>query len=89
MGGIMELVSGIIIYSEPSLTMLWQYGDNSTLSDLTEDGGWEVIECHPTNSSQNITMYCANPSCNQLFEGGAEGTIVNLPEDVRANFVSH
>jgi hypothetical protein len=62
---------------------LYISGDVNTVSDITSAAGWEILGCDPNSSQpQDIRLVCTNPSagCSQLFQGGAEDTIVRLPE---------
>ncbi|KAF9813361.1 hypothetical protein IEO21_05653 [Rhodonia placenta] len=62
---------------------LYITGNTSAISDLTEAAGWNILDCNSTSGAQDIRAVCTNSTagCNNLFEGGAIGTIVRLPED--------
>ena len=60
-----------------------QAGSNSSISDLTQVGGWTIIDCNATSADQDIRVVCHDPSkCNHLHLNGAENTVVRLPGDV-------
>ena len=48
-----------------------------------------MLTCDSESSSQDIRAVCQTdgPDCDHVYLGGAEGTIVRLPEDVRVALV--
>lgn len=65
-----------------------QSGSPTAISDLTSAAGWQILDCDANSTAQDIRAVCAdhNASCDHLFQGGAVGTIVRLPENVRFAF---
>ncbi|KAI0727074.1 hypothetical protein C8Q72DRAFT_925596 [Fomitopsis betulina] len=58
-------------------------GSPTAISDLTSAAGWQILDCDANSTAQDIRAVCAdhNASCDHLFQGGAVGTIVRLPEN--------
>jgi hypothetical protein len=55
------------------------------ITDITPAGGWEILDCHPNKTEQEIRLVCTSPSaeCGHLFaNGGAEDKILRLPDSV-------
>lgn len=58
------------------------------ISDVTEAAGWVLLGCgagNGTGTEQDVRMACmsdAQDACAHLTQGGAEGTVVRLPEGV-------
>ncbi|KZT68486.1 hypothetical protein DAEQUDRAFT_328526 [Daedalea quercina L-15889] len=67
-------------------TSLYISGSQSAISDLTPAAGWQILDCDSNSTTQDIRAVCSNPtaSCEHLFQGGAVGTIVRLPENCTA-----
>ena len=65
-----------------------QSGSPTAISDLTPAAGWQILDCDANSTAQDIRVVCADPDayCEHLFQGGAVGTIVRLPENVRLPF---
>lgn len=63
---------------------LSQDGAPEAISDISEAAGWNVLTCNATSTeAQVIRLVCTKPEngCDDLFLGGAEHTIVRLPDD--------
>ncbi|KAL6305714.1 hypothetical protein BKA93DRAFT_211137 [Sparassis latifolia] len=58
-------------------------GSSSAVSDITTAGGWDILDCDSDSTAQDIRAICGsgNSTCDHLYEGGAIGTIVRLPEN--------
>ena len=63
-----------------------QWGASGAISDITPAAGWQILSCDPNGMDQDIRLVCMHDdaSCDHLLEGGAENTIVRLPESVRS-----
>lgn len=62
---------------------LSQDGAPEAISDISEAAGWDIIGCNATSTeAQVIRLVCTKPEngCDDLFLGGAEHTIVRLPD---------
>lgn len=64
-----------------------QAGSQYSVSDITGAAGWEIINCTTSTTDQDIRLVCTGEDdesvgCDHLYQAGAEGTIVRLPEDV-------
>lgn len=62
-----------------------QDGASDAVSDISNAAGWSIMDCDSSSQEdQTIRLVCHDPDagCEQLFEGGAEDTIVRLPEEV-------
>ncbi|KAI0043323.1 hypothetical protein FA95DRAFT_1609482 [Auriscalpium vulgare] len=57
-------------------------GSLAGVSDITHAAGWAILHCDGNSTNANIHLSCkaSDPRCDHLFQGGAEGTIVRLPE---------
>ncbi|KAF7794340.1 hypothetical protein EIP86_005474 [Pleurotus ostreatoroseus] len=64
--------------------MLLQSGPSSAISDITPAAGWTILDCDPNSMAQDIRVVCTGDaaSCNHIYQGGAVGTLVRLPENV-------
>jgi hypothetical protein len=65
-----------------------QWGSQSAISDLTEAGGWTIMGCNATASSQAVRVVCNSADeeaagCTHVLQNGAKDTVVRLPEAVR------
>jgi hypothetical protein len=62
-----------------------QWGAPNAISDVTSATGWQITNCDPSATTQDIQLVCndGNPDCDHLFQGGAVNTIVRLPDSVR------
>jgi len=58
-------------------------GSPSAISDITPAAGWQVLNCTNSASSQTISLVCTdeNKGCGHLFQGGAQDTVIRLPEN--------
>ncbi|EED85734.1 predicted protein [Postia placenta Mad-698-R] len=67
----------------PVTGTLYIAGDSNAISDITTAAGWTILDCDPSSTNQTIRAVCSTPSagCDHLFQGGAVGTIVRLPEN--------
>ncbi|KAH8829973.1 hypothetical protein DL96DRAFT_1461298 [Flagelloscypha sp. PMI_526] len=65
------------------------WSDNKALiTDITQAADWEIIGCSPDKLAQDIRIVCKSDDsekCNHLFDGGAEGKIVRLPQNCGQN----
>lgn len=58
---------------------------------MTEAAGWHILDCDPHAQSQDIRLVCAeeeedaSEGCAHLYQAGAVGTVVRLPESVGAS----
>jgi hypothetical protein len=53
------------------------------LSDITSAAGWHILDCNATSlEPQVIRLVCESEDagCNAIHEGGAEDTVVRLPD---------
>ena len=68
--------------------LIFKSGSPTAVSDLTPAAGWQILDCDSNSTAQDIRAVCADPSasCEHLFQGGAVGTIVRLPENVLLPF---
>ncbi len=66
------------------INALYQNGSTNAISDLTPAAGWTILDCDSTTSAQDIRAICTgdNTTCSHLYQNGAVGTIVRLPENV-------
>lgn len=71
------------------LTPVVQTGTQELIGDITPAAGWNVKGCSPdwSDGPHAVNMTCeGGPNqtqhCGHLFNGGAENTIVRLPESV-------
>jgi hypothetical protein len=61
-------------------------GGATTISDISEASGWKILGCDSKSAHpQSIRLVCASndmsaKGCGHLFEGGAQHTIIRLPE---------
>lgn len=81
-----DCTSYFITNRGPRLSCLvLQTGPPSAISDITEVAGWVVLNCTSDNTTQDLRLVCASGTddCDHLYLGGAEGTIVRLPSNVR------
>ncbi|OBZ79357.1 hypothetical protein A0H81_00033 [Grifola frondosa] len=58
-------------------------GSQSAISDLTKTAGWVILNCDANSTAQDIRAVCNDTSagCEHLYQNGAAGTIVRLPQD--------
>ncbi|KDQ51373.1 hypothetical protein JAAARDRAFT_41224 [Jaapia argillacea MUCL 33604] len=58
-------------------------GATSAISDITTAAGWQILGCDQNVIAQDIRVVCMDESagCDHLYQNGAEGTIVRLPQD--------
>ncbi|KAJ3528236.1 hypothetical protein NM688_g8023 [Phlebia brevispora] len=58
-------------------------GPSSAISDITSAAGWTIIDCDPNTAAQSVRAVCTGntTACNHLYQGGAAGTIVRLPQN--------
>ena len=71
--------------------MRLQEGSDTSISDITNAAGWEILGCDGKSTDpQDIRLVCTNPDkqCDSLFKGGAENTLIRLPNSVGTN-LSH
>ena len=65
-----------------------QDGAPEVISDISHAAGWNILSCNATSTeAQVIRLVCSKPEngCDDLFlGGGAENTIVRLPDDCAA-----
>jgi hypothetical protein len=69
-----------------------QDGSSDAISDISNAAGWSIMDCDSSSEeAQTIRLVCHNPDagCERLFEGGAEDTIVRLPEEVSVAITFH
>jgi hypothetical protein len=69
-----------------ALTRL-QDGAREVISDISQAAGWNIMGCDATSTeAQVIRLVCTKPEngCDDLFLGGAQDTIVRLPDDCAA-----
>jgi hypothetical protein len=62
-------------------------GTNTAISDVTNAAGWQILDCDAKSANpQDIRLVCTDPKagCDSLFKGGAEDTIVRLPNSCGA-----
>ncbi|KAI0319871.1 hypothetical protein OF83DRAFT_713042 [Amylostereum chailletii] len=59
---------------------LYIQGDSRIISDITTASGWHILDCDPNTTFQDIRLVCTDEHCGHLFEGGAEGKIVRVPD---------
>ncbi|KAH9475770.1 hypothetical protein JR316_0011329 [Psilocybe cubensis] len=67
-----------------SLAFVNMWGSKNDIGDITTAAGWEIIDCSPEALDQDIRIVCKEDSsvdCSRLFNSGAEGKIVRLPEN--------
>jgi hypothetical protein len=69
-----------------------QWGTNNAISDLTEAGGWMLMDCDTSSSTQQVRAVCKSTDtesagCTHITQGGADGTVVRLPESVRLSSI--
>jgi hypothetical protein len=72
-------------------TQSTQSGAPHAITDVTGAAGWEIINCHPDKTEQEIQLVCISPlgKCGHLFDnGGAEDKIIRLPESVIVSFLA-
>ena len=64
---------------------VFQAGSTKAISDITPAAGWTILDCDAGKTAQTIRAVCtgASSDCSHLYQGGAAGTIVRLPESVR------
>ncbi|KAH8810480.1 hypothetical protein DL96DRAFT_541683 [Flagelloscypha sp. PMI_526] len=66
---------------------IWS-NNKSIITDITQAADWEILECSPDKLAQDIRIVCKSDDsekCNHLFDGGAEGKVVRLPENCGQN----
>lgn len=59
-------------------------GPSQLVSDISTAAGWSIMDCDANSQDvQTIRLVCHDLDgvCDALFDGGAENTIVRLPED--------
>jgi len=64
-----------------------QDGTPEAISDISQAAGWNMFGCDAISTeSQVIHLVCTKPenSCNDLFLGSAQNTIVHLPDNCTA-----
>ncbi|KAJ8518273.1 hypothetical protein ONZ45_g4617 [Pleurotus djamor] len=67
------------------------WGSPGAIADITQAGGWMILDCDKTKTEQDIRLVCKSDDaqgagCDLLDQnGGAEGKIVRLPESCGAN----
>jgi hypothetical protein len=76
--------------SAPSSGTIKIWGDKSAISDITTAAGWEILDCSPDKTQQDIRLVCTGADstaagCSHLFDGGANGKVVRLPESCGKN----
>ncbi|KAI0271275.1 hypothetical protein BC834DRAFT_966790 [Gloeopeniophorella convolvens] len=66
-----------------TLGTLHVWGPPDALSDITPAAGWEITGCDSKSTAMDIQLVCKdnNAHCAHLFQGGAEHTIVRLPQN--------
>ena len=59
-------------------------GPDAAVSDITPSAGWAIIDCNLDAPDQDIRLVCQNASrgCAHVYQNGAQGTLVRLPENV-------
>lgn len=59
------------------------WGSKNAISDITPAAGWEILGCSSNVLAQEIRLVCNNKDgdCSHLYQIGAEGKIVRLPEN--------
>ncbi|KAL5478595.1 hypothetical protein ACEPAI_2779 [Sanghuangporus weigelae] len=57
-------------------------GSPSSISDITNAAGWEIINCSFDGSTHNVRLVCLDDDagCSHIFKDGTEHTIVRLPQ---------
>ncbi|KAF4610320.1 hypothetical protein D9613_010284 [Agrocybe pediades] len=85
--------SGVCRYDLPASSgkasgTLEIWGAEGAIADVTSAAGWEIIDCSPKALKQDIRLVCkkgrAN-DCARLFNAGAVGKVVRLPENCGRN----
>ncbi|EPS95680.1 hypothetical protein FOMPIDRAFT_1131914 [Fomitopsis schrenkii] len=78
--------AGECSYDLAAASSLHISGSPTAISDLTSAAGWQILDCDANSTAQDIRAVCTDPnaSCEHLFQGGAVGTIVRLPENCTA-----
>ncbi|KLO16502.1 hypothetical protein SCHPADRAFT_937851 [Schizopora paradoxa] len=58
-------------------------GSSSSISDITPAAGWRILNCTANTNTQTVKLICVDDSkgCGHLFQGGAEHTVVRLPNE--------
>jgi hypothetical protein len=65
-----------------------QWGSSDAISDITEAGGWMILDCDKNTMAQDIRLVCksnnsAEAGCSHLSQNmSPEGKIVRLPDSV-------
>ncbi|KAI0340900.1 hypothetical protein BDW22DRAFT_1333399 [Trametopsis cervina] len=61
-------------------------GSSAAISDITTAAGWTILNCNATAADQDIRAVCTGDSadCDHLYQGGAVGTLVRLPQNCGA-----
>lgn len=82
-------------YASGSNSSVMLSGASSAISDLTEAGGWKILNCDPNTMDQDIRLVCMQDTtglCAHLYQNGAADTLVRLPQNCSqmpfARFVS-
>ncbi|KAF4610321.1 hypothetical protein D9613_010283 [Agrocybe pediades] len=85
--------SGVCEYDLPASSgsasgTLKIWGSENSIADITTSAGWEIIDCSPDVLKQDIRLVCKEDKaddCAKLYDAGAEGKIVRLPENCGSN----
>ena len=80
----------MVWYCLPHFSTLDIYPQNGTtnaVSDISNAAGWSVVDCVEGAAQQVIKLLCTghNSTCEHVFQGGANHTIVRVPEEVRTH----
>lgn len=89
-------LSGVCFYDLPTSDVgasgtLKIWGSPDAITDITTAAGWEIIDCKPDVTTQDIRLVCTgDEKCDHLYKNiGAEGKIVRLPENCGSNAFAH
>ncbi|KAH6918104.1 hypothetical protein BKA70DRAFT_1088991 [Coprinopsis sp. MPI-PUGE-AT-0042] len=89
-------LSGVCFYDLPTSDVgasgtLKIWGSPDAITDITTAAGWEIIDCKPDVTTQDIRLVCTgDEKCEHLYKNiGAEGKIVRLPENCGSNAFAH
>lgn len=62
-------------------------GHPNAISDLTPAGGWTIWGYNTSTKAQVLNAVCTGnvTACDHIYQGGAVGTLVRMPEGVSPN----
>lgn len=78
-------IVGVVLYCVFLCTnCVYQSGSTSAIADLTPAAGWQILNCNATAGAQDIRAICigSDNDCSHLYQNGAVGTVVRLPDGV-------